>query len=402
MNPQMLYSVRMSNPHEITFFAQTLFRNQRDSFGILQPDRRSHIYLIGRTGTGKSTLLETMVRQDLRAGRGLCLIDPHGDFVEKLLTQIPPDRMNDLIYFDVPVNPQGLAFNPFDGVPADKRSLTCAGLVDTFRMLWEDSWGPRLEYILRNALLVLMDQPSATLADVSRLLTDATFRKQAAWRTENIHVRNFWLNEYEKYSFRFRTEAIMPIQNKVGAFLSDPVLNKILTASKTSLNLRRLIDERKILLVNLSKGKIGTDATALMGALLVQMLGLAALSRADQPEEKRQDFHLYLDEFQTFTTLGLANMLSELRKYRLCMVLAHQYISQLDNQVRDAILCNAGTIIAFRLGLPDAERLAGEFYPVFAPSDIVNLANYHIYLKLMINGAVSKPFSATTLSRPPT
>jgi hypothetical protein len=310
---------------------------------------------------------------------------------------MPPDRVDDFIYFDVPGNRPELAFNPFDGVPVDKRSLTVAGLIETFRMLWADSWGPRLEYILRNALLTLMEQPEATLADVSRLLTDSSFRKQAALYTENEYVRNFWLNEYEKYSLRFRTEAIVPIQNKVGAFLSDPVLNRILTASKTSLNLRQLMDDGGILFVNLAKGKIGADATALLGALLVQMLGLAALSRADQPEERRRDFHLYLDEFQTFTTLGLANMLAELRKYRLCMVLAHQYISQLEPEVRDAILGNVGTLICFRLGLPDAERLADEFHPKFSATDIINLPNYHIYLKLMIRGEVSKPFSAVTL-----
>ena len=243
----------------------------------------------------------------------------------------------------------------------------------------------------------MLEQPEATLADVLRLLDDHAFRREVSSRVYNTQVRDFWLREYENYPPRLRAEAIAPIQNKVGAFLTDPLLNRILTQKSSAFDLRRVMDEGKILLVNLAKGKIGADASALLGALLVTKIGLAGLSRADIQEESRRDFYLYLDEFQNLATLSLANMLSELRKYRVNMILSHQYLSQLDPQVRDAILGNTGTIISFRLGLTDAEMLAGEFYPFFSARDLINLPNYHIYLKLMIDGVVSQSFSAKTV-----
>ena len=384
--------------NQITYFAQTNFRNEAKPFGIKKADRRSHMYVIGKTGTGKSTLLETLIRQDIVNGEGLALLDPHGDLVEKVLRAVPDKNKGDLIYFNVPDNPLG--FNPLEKVAPEKRTLAAAGLLDAFKKIWADSWGPRLEHILRNAFLALLDQPEATLADVLRLLDDLTFRREICSRVYNSQVRDFWLREYENYPIRLRAEAIAPIQNKVGAFLTDPVLNRILTQKRSDFDLRHVMDEGKILLVNLAKGKIGADASSLLGALLVTKIGLAGLSRADVPEETRRDFYLYLDEFQNLATLSLANMLSELRKYRVNMVLSHQYLSQLDPQVKDAILGNTGTIISFRLGLTDAEMLAGEFYPFFSARDLINLPNYHIYLRLMIDGVVSQPFSAGTLLRP--
>jgi len=384
--------------NRITYFARTNFRNERKAFGIKRADRRSHIYVIGKTGTGKSTLLETLSRQDIVNGEGLALLDPHGDLVEKVLRAVPDKNKGDLIYFNVPDNPLG--FNPLEKVAPEKRTLAAAGLLDAFKKIWADSWGPRLEHILRNAFLALLDQPEATLADVLRLLDDLTFRREICSRVSNSQVRDFWLREYENYPIRLRAEAIAPIQNKVGAFLTDPVLNRILTQKRSDFDLRHVMDEGKILLINLAKGKIGADASSLLGALLVTKIGLAGLSRADVPEETRRDFYLYLDEFQNLATLSLANMLSELRKYRVNMVLSHQYLGQLDPQVKDAILGNTGTIISFRLGLTDAEMLAGEFYPFFSARDLINLPNYHIYLRLMIDGVVSQPFSAGTLLRP--
>src|SRR5215468_864770 len=384
--------------NRITYFARTNFRNERKAFGIKRADRRSHIYVIGKTGTGKSTLLETLSRQDIVNGEGLALLDPHGDLVEKVLRAVPDKNKGDLIYFNVPENPLG--FNPLEKVAPEKRTLAAAGLLDAFKKIWADSWGPRLEHILRNAFLALLDQPEATLADVLRLLDDPAFRREICSRVCNSQVRDFWLREYENYPLRLRAEAIAPIQNKVGAFLTDPLLNRILTQKRSAFDLRRVMDEGKILLVNLAKGKIGADASYLLGALLVTKIGLAGLSRADVPEETRRDFYLYLDEFQNLATLSLANMLSELRKYRVNMVLSHQYLSQLDPQVKDAILGKTGTIISFRLGLTDAEMLAGEFYPFFSARELINLPNYHIYLRLMIDGVVSQPFSAGTLLRP--
>ena len=383
--------------NHITQIGRTNYRNQHKTFGIRQADRRAHLYVIGKTGTGKSTLLETMIRQDLAAGRGLAVFDPHGDLIERVMAAVPEKRRDDLIYFNVPDRARPLGFNPLERVPTEKRPLAASGMLEVFKKIWHDSWGPRTEHILRSALLALLDQPEATLADILRLMDDASFRRIVASRVHNAQVRSFWLREYENYPARFRAEAIAPIQNKVGAFLADPVLNAIVTQPKSAFDLRHIMDEGLILIVNLAKGKIGEDVAALLGALLVSRIGLAGLSRSDVPETSRKDFYLYLDEFQNFTTLSLANMLSELRKYRVNLILAHQYLAQLDPKVRDAILGNVGTIISFRLGLADAEIISRELYPEFTAEDLVRLPNYNVYVKLAVNGAVTRPFSAETL-----
>lgn len=386
--------------NDVTRFARTTFRNQGRVFGIKRRDRRSHMYLIGKTGVGKSTLLATLIEQDIKNGEGLALIDPHGDLVEKILASVPEARKGDVIYFDVTNQAAPLGFNPLERVPPEKRVLSASGLLDAFKKLWAESWGPRLEHILRNALLALLDQPEATLADVLRLMSDKEFRKNAALKITNRQVYDFWLKEFEGYTPHFRAEAIAPIQNKVGAFLANPLLNRILTQPKRAFNLRQVMDGGKILLVNLAKGKIGEDTAALLGALLTTQMGLAALSRADVPETTRRDFYCYLDEFSSYTTLSIANMLSELRKYRLDLILAHQFLSQLDEQVRDAILGNVGTMIAFRLGVQGAEILEKEFYPNISATDLVNLPNFNFYIRLMIDGKVSKGFSGETLRSP--
>lgn len=382
---------------EITYFATTDFRNQATSFGIKRSDRRAHMYILGKTGTGKSTLLESLIRQDILRGHGVALLDPHGDLVEKVLSEVPTERSDDLIYFDATDASNPLGFNPLERVAPKFRPLAASGLLSVFQHIWADSWGPRLEHILRNTLLALLEQPYATLADIPRLLDDRSFRKQAMTQISNEQVRTFWLKEYESYPARFRAEAIAPLQNKVGAFLANPLIHHIVTQQKSAFRLRHIMDEGKILLVNLAKGKIGADTSTLLGALLVSRLGLAALSRADKKEDERRDFYLYLDEFHNFTTLSLAGMLSELRKYRLNLILAHQYLAQLDERLLTAILGNVGTIVTFRIGPPDTEILAQEFAPEFTATDLLNLPNYHIYLKLMIDGRVSSPFSARTL-----
>lgn len=383
--------------HPISYFAVSNFRGEQLPFGIKQPDRRSHMYILGKTGTGKSTLLETLLRQDLAAGRGVALIDPHGDLVQQVVAHLPADRQSDLIYFNVPDTSQVLGFNPLEPVSPAKRAVAAAGLLEVFKKLWADSWGPRLEHILRNALLALLEQSQATLADIPTLLTDAAFRKMVIARTTNPQVRQFWETEYAKYSVRFRNEAIAPIQNKVGAFLSNPILHPILTQPKSAFKLRTVMDRGQVLLVNLAKGQIGEDTAALLGALLVSRLGLAALSRADVPETERRDFYVYLDEFQNFITLSFITLLSESRKYGLNLILAHQHLAQIDPKIQAALLGNVGTMIAFRLGVLDAEIIAKEFYPVLAPEDFTNLPNHCIYLKMMIDGKMSEPFSAKTI-----
>lgn len=386
-----------NSTNEITIFAKTDFRNKLVPFGIRRVDRRAHLYILGKTGTGKSTLLETLMIDDIRKGFGFALLDPHGDLVKRIRANIPWSRKDDLIDFDVPDQNQPYGFNPLKSVPVDKRPLACSGLIQVFKHLWSDSWGPRLEHILRNSLLTLLDYPEATLSDILKLLSERGFRQKVIPFIQNEQVREFWTKEFDKYPARLRGEAIAPIQNKVGAFLSHPLLQKILTAPEKPLNLRRIMDEGKILLVNLAKGSIGEDTANLLGSLLISRFDLAALSRSNVPESDRSDYTLFLDEFHNFTTQSLVLMLSELRKYRLSLVLAHQYLTQVEVPIRDAILGNVGTIILFRIGATDAEIFAQEFAPQFKITDFTNLPNYQIYLKMMIDGKVSQPFSAVTL-----
>ena len=383
----------------VTHLGRTNARQPYRTFGVRQRDRFSHVYVIGKTGTGKTTLLETLIRQDIEAGAGLALLDPHGDLVERVAAGVPAHRKSDLIYFDVPDADQPYGYNPLKQVNPVRRPLAASGMLETFHMQWgERAWGQRIEHVLRNALLALLDQEDATLPDIVRLFQDTTFRRQVGAAARHKPVRDFWLKEYPRYSYRYRADSIAPIQNKVGAFLADPRLHRILTGTKEPISIRRVMDQGKLLLVNLAKGKLGSDSSALLGGLLVTTIGLAAYSRADQPEEERRAFWLYVDEFQSFTTLSVANMLSELRKYRVGMVLAHQYLYQLTPEVRHAVLANASTLISFRLGAEDAQLIAREFEPFFASTDLLNLPNHQIYLKLMIDRAVSRPFSATTLS----
>jgi hypothetical protein len=382
---------------DIAIFAKTNFRNEQIPFGIRRSDRRGHIYLLGKTGTGKSTLMEALMLDDMKKGLGFALIDPHGDLVKKIKLQVPEDRMADVIDFNIPNPSQPYGFNPLANIPIGKRALAASGLIQVFKHLWLDSWGPRLEYILRNCLLTLLDYPDATLSDILRILSDKYFREKVVSFVDNKQIRDFWHKEYNLYPERLRVEAISPIQNKVGAFLSNSLLQKILTNPEKPLNLRKIMDEGKILLVNLAKGSIGEDTSNLLGSLLISRFDLAALSRADKSEDERIDFTLYLDEFHNFTTQSLMFMLSELRKYRLSLVLAHQYLTQLTPNIRDAILGNVGTIIVFRIGATDAEYISLEFAPEYKITDFTNLPNYYVYLKMMIDGKISRPFSAITL-----
>jgi len=381
----------------IARFGRTNFRNKGVVFGIKQRDRLSHMHIIGKTGTGKSTLIETLIHQDLAAGRGFALIDPHGDLVERVWAGIPAHRRSEVVYLNVPDPAQPYGYNPLRHVREDKIALAASGLLDALKKIWGDAWGVRMEHILRNALFALLEHGNATLPDILRLISDNSFRQKVAHSLTNEPVRTFWLHEFSRYSFVYQRDGIAPIQNKVGAFLADPLLDRILTNPKVDIRIRRIMDESGVLLVNLAKGRIGEDSASLLGALLVSTIGLAAFSRADMPEAERRDFFLYIDEFQNFTTLSLTNMASELRKYGVGLILAHQHLHQLDPDIRHAVLGNVGTLAAFRVGAEDAPYLAKEFLPKFDVEDLINLPNYHIYLKLMIDGVPSQPFSATTL-----
>src|SRR6195256_1239560 len=388
----------VSDNHRSIHFARTNARQPFRTFGIKQSDRLSHMYVIGKTVVGKTTLLETLIRQDIDAGNGCALIDPHGDFVERVAASIPANRKADVVYLNVPDANQPYGYNPLSRISPERRSLVASGLMEVFKKMWADAWGVRMEHILRNALLALLDQPAARLADIPLLLNDKDFRKRVVTSVANQQVKQFWQLEYERYSPRYRADTIAPILNKVGAFLADPKLNHILNRPDGQMRLRTMMDQGKVLLVNLARGKIGEDSAALLGGLLVTSLGLAAYSRADMPEKERRPFFVYVDEFQNFTTLAIANMLSELRKFGVGMVLAHQYLHQLEPDIRHAVLGNADTIVTFRLGPEDAAFIAREFEPYFDHLDLMNLPNHDIYIKLMVDGGPMRPFSATTLT----
>jgi hypothetical protein len=355
------------------------------------------MYAIGKTGTGKTTLLETLIRQDIDAGRGFALVDPHGDLVERVMASIPSSRLDHVRYLNVPDLAQPFGYNPLKRVPKHAISLAASGLMEAFRKHWTDSWGVRMEHVLRNAIYALLELGDAALPDVLRLLTEKAYRKTVMASVANKQVKAFWEKEYDQYSFRYRADSIAPIQNKVGALLADPVMRRILTQPKKMIHFRRIMDRQEILLVNLARGTVGEDSAALLGSLLVTTIGLAAFSRANVAEDKRPDFFLYLDEFQNFTTLSVATMISELRKYHVGLVLANQHLSQLSEDVRDAVLGNVGTLISFRVGPQDAALLSREFTQRFEAIDLMNLANHRVYLRLTIDGAPSKPFSARTV-----
>jgi len=393
----------VSNRNDILYLGETTWREPRP-FGIPNEDRRAHIYMVGKTGTGKSTLMEFMLRQDVAAGRGFALLDPHGDLVSRIRGWIPDDRRADVTYLDVPDVYGPDALNPLEAVPVTQRPLVAAGIVSALKKVFADSWGVRMEYILRNALLLLLDQPIATIADIPRLLTNDDFRRTAARHATHAPVGEFWTREFEIYpAGRLRAEVVSPILNKIGPFLTDPFLHRIVAASKSTFRPRALMDARRILLVNLAKGKIGEGPSALFGSLLLSVLSVAALSRADAPPKERSDFFIYVDEFQTFTTTAVAEMLAELRKYGVGLVLANQFLDQVDPAMRNAILGNVGTLIAFRVGAMDANLIAREFSPEIGRDDLLGLPNRHFCIRMLAKGEAVRPFTARTVEiAPPT
>ena len=386
---------------EVSYFASTNFRARPIPFGIRQADRLSHLYVIGKTGVGKSTLLETLALQDFAVGRGFALIDPHGDLVERVAARAGEDKAGRVHYLNAPDPAQPYGYNPLRRVRDDKIPLAVSGLLETLKKLWPDAWGVRMEHVLRNSLYALLERDDAHLPDILRLYTDEEFRKEVVRSIRNDTVRQFWRHEFENYPARLRAEAVAPIQNKLGALLSDPTLYRILVEPEIDLHFRAIMDGGGVLLVNVSKGRLGEDSALILGGLIVSTLGLASYSRAEADTDRRRPFFIYMDEFQNFTTLMLANMMSELRKYGVGLTLANQYFHQLDPDIRHAVLGNAGTLISFRVGPEDATILAKEFQPTFGVEDLLNLPNRSIYLKLMIDGAPSRVFSGTSLSREP-
>lgn len=384
--------------NEICLFGQTNFRNQMRRFGIKKDDRRRHMYIIGKTGMGKSTMMENMMLHDIYKGYGVGLVDPHGDFAEKIIDFIPSHRMNDVIYLNPSDIEYPVGFNILEVHNEEQKHLIAAGLMGTFKKIWPDVWSARMEYILNNTLLALLEYPGSTLLGINRLLAEKKFRKKVLRQVTDPVIKGFWHNEFENYEPRYQKEAVAPIQNKIGQFLSASVIRNMVAQVKSTINIREAMDSGKILIMNLSKGRIGEDNSRLLGGMLITKIQLAAMERVDMPESERRDFFLYVDEFQNFATPSFANILSEARKYRLGLIMAHQYVAQLDEVVADAVFGNVGTIVSFRVGAGDAELLAKEFAPTFMEEDIVNLAKFRILLKLMIDGVASQPFSSGTLS----
>ena len=391
-------------PHnrDITYFAKTNFRSSDDIFGIKRKDRRQHMYILGKSGTGKSVLLSNLIVQNIINGEGVCVVDPHGELVEEIINLIPDYRAKDVIYFNPADTDFHVGFNVIQLDDPKYKHLVASGLMGIFTKIWANAWSSRMEYILNNTILALLDTPNTTMLGIQRMLVDKDYRQMIINNLKDPVVKAFWVHEYEQWRDQFRNEAIAPIQNKVGQFLSTSIIRNVVGQEKSTIDIFKIMNEGKIFLVNVSKGRIGEDNSALLGGMIITKIQLAAMERVRIPEEERKDFYLYVDEFQNFATDSFANILSEARKYRLNLTVAHQYTAQLEtkdggSKVRDAVFGNVGTMIIFRVGADDAEFLEKEFEPEFMAQDLVNLPNYHVYLKLMIDGITSRPFSATTL-----
>jgi hypothetical protein len=390
----------MPKENKITYFAQADYRNKLTPFGIKAEDRTRHVYVIGKTGMGKSTLLENMAVQDLRNGEGMAFIDPHGGTAELLLDYVPEDRINDVVYFAPFDTDYPVAFNIMEDVGHDKRHLVANGLMSAFKKIWVDAWSARMEYILNNTILALLEYPDATLLGVNRMFTDKDYRKKVVDHITDPSIKSFWVDEYAKYTDRYTQEATPAIQNKVGQFVSNPLIRNIIGQPKSTFNIREMMDQKKILIMNLSKGKVGDQNTNLLGSMLITKIYLAAMSRADATRDEMAElpnFYFFVDEFQSFANESFADILSEARKYHLNLTIAHQYIEQMQEEVRAAVFGNVGTMITFRVGSFDADVLEKEFLPAFSAEDIVNLDKYQLYLRLMIDGVGSRPFSAVAL-----
>ncbi len=383
---------------EVTTLGKTNYRGADKLFGIRQEDRRRHVYIIGKTGMGKSTLLENMIISDIRAGKGVAVVDPHGDLADTILDNIPANRTNDVIVFDPSDRDFPVAFNMLENIDPAMSSVVASGLVGIFKKLYAESWGPRLEHILRNTILSLLESPGMTMLGIPRMLVDDKFRKKVVRQISDPIVKKFWADEFEKMQERQRTEAIAPIQNKVGQFLSSSIIRNIVGQPKSMIDLRFAMDRKKIFVCNLSKGKIGEDNSSLLGSMIITKFQLDAMSRSNIPEKERVDFYLYVDEFQNFATDAFATILSEARKYRLNLTMANQYIAQMPEEVSDAVFGNVGSLLAFQVGFDDAEYISQQFSEIALPNDLVQLPKYNLYTKLLIDGMPSQPFSAATLA----
>jgi hypothetical protein len=385
---------------EVSLFGLTNFRGKHLKFGLKRRDRGRHAYIIGQTGAGKSMLLQLLTLSDVYHNVGFAIVDPHGDYATDIMKYIPEHRLKDVVYFDATDRDNPMAFNPMEVEDGNPKNHISSELVGVLKRMFENSWGPRLEYILRYAILALLDYPGATMLDITRMLTEKDFRKKVIKEINDPVVRTFWVTEFASWNEKFASEAVAPILNKVGAFVADPLVRNIVGQQKSAFNIRRIMDEGKILIINLSRGQVGEDNAAILGSLMVTKIQLAAMSRADTALEDRRPFYLYVDEFQNFATDSFAVIMSEARKYGLNLTVANQYIAQMPETVRDAVFGNVGTMVSFRIGPGDSTIMAEYFQPVFEAADIRVLNNQNIFISMIINGEKAAPFSARTLRMP--
>lgn len=384
------------HPREENRLGRSTFRNIGRSLQMPSGSRLLHMALLGMTGTGKSSLLQNVIHQDIKAGRSLAVLDPHGDLFEAVSSRLPANRRDKVLILDVPKVGSSWHFNPLADIDPQQRPLAVAGLVEVFKKLWSDDWGPRLEHLLRNVIWTLLENHGSRLADIPRLLGEREYRNTLVDRVENETVREFWRSEFANYSPAFRAVVTAPLLNKVGAFLSDPRLRRILAAERSSFDIRQVMDRGGVLLVNLAKGKLGEGPAALLGSLLVSSIALAALSRADMPPSDRRPFYVYLDEFHLFATEMLVDMFAELRKFGVSLTVACQYLGQLDPAIRESLLANVGTVCAFRVTPEDARVLLADRGEKLRPEDLTRLPNREFAVRLMIDGAPTRMFSART------
>lgn len=390
-----------STDENISAFGLTNFRGINHQFGMLRKDRSRHVYIIGQTGAGKSGLLELFALSDIFYNQGYCIIDPHGDFAVNNLRFIPQNRIKDVVYFNPADTQYPVAFNPLELSDPTRKPNVCSEVIGVLKRMFGDSWGPRLEHILRYTLLALLDRPDSTLLDISRILTDKDFRKETLDYCTDVTVLQFWKQEFGQWNEKQVNESIAPVLNKVGAFTANPIIRNIIGQPRSSFDVRKIMDEGKILVVNLSKGLIGEDNAGILGSFLVTKIQLAAMSRSDIPDvSKRRPFYLYVDEFQNFATDSFSVILSEARKYGLNLTVANQYIAQMTDSVRDAVFGNVGTTISFRVSADDAPILVKQFEPTFDSSDLIQMNNRHFVISMIINGEKAPAFSATTLNIP--
>ena len=385
---------------EVSGFGITNYHNNFVPFGIRRSDRRRHLYAVGKSGVGKSKLLELLINEDIKNGEGFAVLDPHGDLVDAIMRYIPEDRIDDVVLLDPSDAEFPIAFNPLEKVDEAFKMQVTIGFLQIFKKLFGNNWTYRLEHVLRYTTLALLDSPNSTVLSILKMLTDKNYRQKIVARIQDSVVKNFWVSEFAGGSEKFDAEAITPLLNKVGQFVATNMIRNMIGQPKTLFDIREIMDKKKILLMKVSKGLLGEENSSLIGSMFITKLYQAAMSRADTPEDQRTDFYLYVDEFQNFATDTFAEILSEARKYRLNLTIAHQYMGQLNDVVRKTVFGNVGSMISFRVGAEDATILAGEYNPIFKERDIINLGVREFYIKMSVNGELREAFSGVTLTVP--